>query len=78
MMLFLLVLPSGWFQAQKLLPPHNGRIKVFHIRSSDSNLSTEKFHRYLSRELLFENVASSRLDAAGLAQLARRVVGDDR
>ena len=56
----------------------SGPVPVAKVASSDSNLSTEKFHRYLSRELLIEDVASSRLDVAGLPQLARRVVGAGR
>lgn len=42
--------------------------------SGDANLSTEKFHRYLSPELLIEDVASSRLDVGALRGLALRVI----
>ena len=35
---------------------------------------TEKFHRYLSPDLLLEDVASSRIDLAALPALARSVI----
>ena len=57
---------------------HAGPVSAVEVVSSDSNLSTEKFHRYLSRELLLEDVASSRLDVAALPRLARQVVGGGR
>ena len=49
----------------------SGPVSAAEVVSSNSNLSTEKYHRYLSRELLLEDVASSRLDASGLPGLAR-------
>lgn len=42
--------------------------------SGGGNLMTEKFHRYLSPDLLLEDVASSRIDLGALPTLARRVV----
>jgi len=57
---------------------HAGPVSAVEVVSSDSNLSTEKFHRYLSRELLLEDVASSRLDVAALPRLARQVLGGGR
>lgn len=53
----------------------SGPIRASEVVSSDSNLSTEKFHRYLNRDLLLEDVASSRIDVAELPRLARRVIG---
>ena len=40
----------------------------------NSNLSTEKFHPYLSPDLLIEDAASSRLDFGALPRLARRLI----
>lgn len=42
--------------------------------SKNSNLITEKFHRYLSPDLLIEDAASSRLDFNALPGLARRLI----
>lgn len=52
----------------------SGPISAEEVVSSDSNLSTEKFHRYLSPELLLEDAASGRLDVGGLPGLARVLV----
>ena len=53
----------------------SGPISPEEVVSGDSNLSTERFHRYLSPELLLEDVASSRLDVGALPGLAGKVVG---
>ena len=39
------------------------------------NVATEKFHRYLSPDLLYEDVCSSLVDLRVLPQLARNIVG---
>ena len=56
----------------------SGSISLDAVVSGDSNLSTEKFHRYLSPELLIEDVASSRLDVGALPALARWVTRSSR
>ena len=43
--------------------------------SEGANLEVEKFHGYLSVELLIEDAASSRLDFDALPDLARRLIG---
>ena len=45
------------------------------VLSDGGNLMTEKFHPYLSLDLLREDAASSRLDLGALPSLARRVIG---
>ena len=52
----------------------SGPISPEEVVSGDSNLSTEKFHSYLSPELLLEDVASSRLDVDALPGLARTLM----
>ena len=39
------------------------------------NVMSEQFHRYLSRDLLYEDVCSSLVDLRSLPQLARNIVG---
>ncbi|MDE2828214.1 MAG: DEAD/DEAH box helicase [Bacteroidota bacterium] len=43
-----------------------------------SNLVIEKFHKYLSKELLIEDAASSRLDFESLPGLARKLLEESR
>ena len=49
-------------------------VKADNMLSGGGNFMTEKFHRYLSPDLLLEDVASSRIDLGALPALARRVV----
>lgn len=49
-------------------------VKADKMLSGGGNFMTEKFHRYLSPDLLLEDVASSRIDLGALPALARRVV----
>ena len=44
------------------------------VLSGGGNFMTEKFHRYLSPDLLLEDAASSRLDLDALPTLARNVI----
>ena len=53
----------------------SGSIKPDVVVSDDANLCTEKYHTYLSPELLLEDVASSRLDVDALPCLTRRLIG---
>lgn len=46
------------------------------VLSGGENLRTEKFHRYLSSELLVEDAISSRIDLDALPELARRLVAE--
>ena len=41
------------------------------------NVMSEKFHRYLSPDLLFEDAASSLVDLQAMPQLARSILGRD-
>ena len=41
------------------------------------NVMSEKFHRYLSSDLLFEDVTSSMVDLKAMPQLARSILGRD-
>ena len=51
-----------------------GTIPASKVVSRDSNLSTEKFHRYLNRDLLLKDVASTRLDVDGLPAFASGLI----
>ena len=44
------------------------------VLSGKGNLMTEKFHPYLSLDLLIEDVTSSRIDLGALPKLARRIM----
>lgn len=44
------------------------------VLPESSNLITEKFHRYLSPDLLLEDAVSSRLDLAALPRIAQRLI----
>ena len=44
------------------------------VLPATANLMTEKFHPYLSLELLLEDVTSSRIDVNALPGLARRLI----
>lgn len=44
------------------------------VLSGGENFITEKFHRYLSPDLLLEDVASNRIDLAALPALTRSVI----
>ena len=48
------------------------------VISEASNLATEKFHKYLSKDLLIEDVANSKLDFDSLPGLARRLLDGSR
>ena len=52
---------SDTFPADKLL-------------SGEENLTTEKFHRFLSTELLLEDALSSRIDLKAVPELARAII----
>ena len=41
------------------------------------NVMSEKFHCYLSPDLLFEDAASSLVDLQAMPQLARNIIGHD-
>ena len=41
------------------------------------NVMSEKFHRYLSPDLLFEDATSSLVDLQAMPQLARSIIGHD-
>ncbi len=49
----------------------SGPMSAPEVVSCDSNLSTEKFHRYLSPDLLIRDLASSRLDVDSMPGLAK-------
>lgn len=48
------------------------------LLSSRGNFIVEKFHPYLSTDLLLEEAASSRLDLQALPELANRIVAESR
>ena len=47
------------------------------LRAHEGNLTTEKFHRYLNRDLLLEDAISNRIDLSALPQLAGSLVDGD-
>ena len=46
------------------------------LQAGEGNLATEKFHPYLSPDLLLKDAISSRIDSKALPQLANGVVGN--
>lgn len=57
---------------------HSGCLSPGSLISEDSNLSFEKFHKYLSKDLLIEDAASSKLDFESLPGLARKLLEGSR
>ena len=57
---------------------HSGSLSPGSLISEDSNLSFEKFHKYLSRDLLIEDAASSKLDFESLPGLARKLLAGSK
>lgn len=53
---------------------NSGTIHPETIRAGEANLITEKFHRYLSDDLLLHDAVTSRLDLEALPGLARAVL----
>ena len=51
-------------------------ISIGKLLSGEENFMTEKFHPYLSIELLLEDATSSRIDLGALPELARSMIGD--
>ena len=49
-------------------------VSVGKVLSGGGSFMTEKFHRYLSPDLLLEDVASSRMDLGALPELTRSVI----
>ncbi len=54
---------------------HSAPISADRVLSGKENLITEKFHLYLSPNLLLQDAVSSRIDLGSLPELARSVIG---
>ena len=50
-------------------------ISIGKLLSGEENFMTEKFHPYLSLDLLLEDAPSSRIDLGALPELARSMSG---
>ena len=50
-------------------------ISIGKLLSGEENFMTEKFHPYLSLDLLLEDAPSSRIDLGALPELARSMIG---
>ena len=58
------------------VPPANAAlISIGKLLSGEENFMTEKFHPYLSLDLLLEDAPSSRIDLGTLPELARSMIG---
>ena len=53
----------------------SGSVSADSVLSGKENLMTEKFHPYLSLDLLLEDATSSRIDLGALPELARSMLG---
>ena len=61
------------------LSKHKGLSALELLEDSEiGNLNTEKYHKYMCRELLLSDACSSRLDFSALPDLSRKILGGGR